>query len=211
MLNGTRWPHLLIAGLLLLVVAACSSTPPASEEADTTSDSETTQGNITIQNPWVRMAVVTGSDSEEMAMDEEGMEHEGMDEEGMEHEGMDEEGMEHEGETAAGHGGSGNSAAYMVVANSGDSADAIVSAATDVAETVELHTVEEGDNGMMQMRPVERIEVPAGGEAELRPGGFHVMLIGLKQDLNEGDTVDLTLTLEQGGEIEISAPVRIAE
>lgn len=108
-------------------------------------------------------------------------------------------------DTGHGHGGS-NSAAYMVITNDSDTPDAIIKADTNVAETVELHTVI-NENGVMKMRPVEQIDIPAQGSQQLKPGGFHVMLLGITQDLNTGDTVDLTLTLEQAGDIQITAPI----
>ncbi|MCU0490707.1 MAG: copper chaperone PCu(A)C [Chloroflexaceae bacterium] len=107
-----------------------------------------------------------------------------------------------------GHGGGGAvSAAYFTIANSSGTADALVRAASDVAETVELHTVEM-QNDVMQMRPVNQIDIPARGEVELKPGGFHVMLIGLKRDLKVGDTVNLTLTLQNAGTLNVAATVR---
>ncbi|RMD75781.1 MAG: copper chaperone PCu(A)C, partial [Chloroflexi bacterium] len=83
----------------------------------------------------------------------------------------------------------------------------IVKAESDVAKTVELHNVVM-ENNVMQMRPVEAIEVPANGQVELKPGGFHVMLIGLTRDLNEGDEVTIKLTTRSGKTIEVKAPVR---
>lgn len=53
-----------------------------------------------------------------------------------------------------------------------------------------------------------RIEVPAGGRTELEPGGFHVMLVGLKQDFSPGDTVSVTLRFEKSDEITVEAAVR---
>lgn len=104
--------------------------------------------------------------------------------------------------------GGSTSAAYMTLRNSGDTSDALVAASTDAAETVELHTVIE-EGGVMKMRPVPQIDIPAAGEQQLRPGGYHVMLIGITRDLNEGDTVHLTLTLEKGGALELAVPVRM--
>jgi hypothetical protein len=103
--------------------------------------------------------------------------------------------------------GGANSAAYMRIVNNSDTADALVAAATDAAETVELHTVIMEDN-VMRMRPVPQIEVPANDEASLQPGGYHVMLLGITRDLQEGDMVDLTLTFENAGDINITAPVQ---
>jgi copper(I)-binding protein len=101
-----------------------------------------------------------------------------------------------------------NSAAYMVIRNGSAQEDKLLSAAGDVAKTIELHTVENKD-GVMQMRPVEGgIPVPANGQAELKPGGYHVMLIGLTRELKPGDTVKLTLTFEKAGTREVTAEVR---
>jgi hypothetical protein len=55
----------------------------------------------------------------------------------------------------------------------------------------------------MRMRPVDAVEVPAGGEAVLEPGGLHVMLIGLKAPLEEGDSFALRLVFEDAGEVEV--------
>ena len=98
-----------------------------------------------------------------------------------------------------------NSAAFMVIKNSG-AADRLIAAAGDVAGRVELHTHLMEAN-VMKMRQVEAIELPAGGSASLQPGGFHVMLIGLKEPLKEGDSFPLTLTFENAGEITIEVTV----
>ncbi|PLX37353.1 MAG: hypothetical protein C0605_07620 [Hyphomicrobiales bacterium] len=92
--------------------------------------------------------------------------------------------------------------AYLTVQNGGDSADRLIDAAGDVAHKVELHTHIMKDDVMM-MRQVESIEVPAGGKAELKPGSYHVMLIGLKAPLKEGESFPLTLTFEKAGPVRI--------
>lgn len=102
--------------------------------------------------------------------------------------------------------GGSNSAVYMHLANTSATADALIGASTDVAEVVELHTVI-NEQGVMKMRPVPQIDLPANGTQQLKPGGFHVMLLGITQDLKEGDTIDLTLTFEQAGDVTITAPV----
>ena len=100
-----------------------------------------------------------------------------------------------------------NSAIYMKI-NSGGMADKLIKAETTVANSTELHTVEMKD-GMMQMHPVEGgIDVPATGTLELKPGGYHVMLIGLKQDLKAGDKIDVKLTFEKAGVKQVTADVR---
>ena len=101
----------------------------------------------------------------------------------------------------------GNSAAYMTLKNGGAAADRLVKAESDVADAVELHkTTMEG--GMMKMAPVDGIALPAQGQAELKPGGLHVMLIGLKRELKAGEKLKLKLHFEKAGVQEIEAEVR---
>jgi copper(I)-binding protein len=103
-----------------------------------------------------------------------------------------------------------NSAVYMTIVN-GATPDRLLKAQTEVASAAELHTVEMKD-GMMQMHPVEGgIAVPANGQVELKPGGFHVMLIGLKQELKPGMTISLALTFEKAGVKQVTADVRSAQ
>lgn len=79
---------------------------------------------------------------------------------------------------------------------------ALVKAESPAAKVSELHTMTmEGD--VMRMRPVARIEVPAGKVVKLAPGGLHIMLIDLTQPLKVGDQVPLTLTVEIGGKTQI--------
>jgi periplasmic copper chaperone A len=100
-------------------------------------------------------------------------------------------------------------AVYMTIANKGPADDRLVSAATPVAGQVQLHT-EINDNGIMKMRPVPGIDVKSGGQTTLGPGGFHVMLIGLKQPLKEGESFPLTLTFENAGKLDVSVKVEKA-
>ena len=92
--------------------------------------------------------------------------------------------------------------AYFTVRNGGDQDDRLVAIASEVADKAELHSSVVQD-GVMRMRAVEAVEVPAHGEAVLEPGGLHVMLVGLKAPLEEGDGFALTLTFENAGEIEV--------
>lgn len=105
------------------------------------------------------------------------------------------------------HGGA-NSAVYMVLANGSAAADRLVAAQADVSNAIEIHeTKMEGD--VMRMAEVQGgIEVPAGGQVELRPGGLHVMLIGLTRDLNVGDKFPLTLRFASGATLTVEAEVR---
>jgi periplasmic copper chaperone A len=100
-----------------------------------------------------------------------------------------------------------NGAAYFTVTNHGAGADRIVEAQSPVAATVELHTHDVDSEGVMRMRQVEAIEVPAGDATALRPGGLHVMLIGLEAPLVEGETFPLTLVFEAAGAVEVEVQV----
>ena len=62
--------------------------------------------------------------------------------------------------------------------------------------------------GMMGMQKVDRVEVPAGGKLELKPGSYHIMLIGLNQELKVGDKIDITLKFEKAGDVKVTAEVR---
>ncbi len=102
----------------------------------------------------------------------------------------------------------GNGAAYMLIRNATSEDDALLAARSEVAEAVELHESVMTGADMMSMHAVERIDIPAGGSAALEPGGLHVMLIGLRETLREGDSVALTLVFEKAGEITVEAPVK---
>lgn len=103
----------------------------------------------------------------------------------------------------------GAGAAYMVLKNGGNEADRLLSAETRVAEAVELHESFMDENDVMKMRPVEggAIEVPAGGQVELKPGGLHIMIINLAEPLETGTTIPLALTFEKSGKIEVEVAV----
>lgn len=98
-------------------------------------------------------------------------------------------------------------AVFVIVENKGTVPRRIVSGVTDVADTLELHEMKQV-GASMQMSPVQAIDLPAGGKAELKPGGLHLMLFGLKRPLAPGDTVKLTLTLDDGTNVPVTADVR---
>lgn len=100
-----------------------------------------------------------------------------------------------------------NSAAFMEIENSSDKDIALVGATSDVSKIVELHTHEMKD-GMMQMFKVDKIVVPANGEVALKPGGYHVMFIGLKRALKSGENVEVELMFDNGEKVQITAPVK---
>lgn len=98
-------------------------------------------------------------------------------------------------------------AAYFTVTNQGQAQDRLVGAASDVAGKAELHThVKSGE--MMRMQKVDAVDIPAGGEATFAPGGNHVMLIGLKRPLKDGEQFPLTLEFEKAGKVQVEVPVR---
>jgi periplasmic copper chaperone A len=87
-----------------------------------------------------------------------------------------------------------------------DTADRLVSGSTPLAERFELHTMAmKGD--VMEMRQVDAIDLPAGKTVELKPGGLHVMFIGLKQPLALGSKVPVTLKFEKAGEVRVEFDV----
>ena len=99
-----------------------------------------------------------------------------------------------------------NGAVFMEIVNGGAQIDRVTSATSDVAARVELHThIMDGD--IMMMREVERYELPAGETVTLEPMGHHIMLMGLKQRLEDGQHFPLTLTLETGAPITIDIEI----
>src|SRR5699024_5757776 len=99
-------------------------------------------------------------------------------------------------------------AGYLLIDNPGREADRLVGVETDAAERVEIHEMEEVD-GMMRMREVVGgLEVPATGQVALEPGGYHLMLMGARQDLEAGQQVDGVLVFERAGRIEVAFDVR---
>ena len=85
--------------------------------------------------------------------------------------------------------------------------DALIGVVSDAAATGELHN-HVIDNGVMQMRQVERIELLANQRVKLAPGGLHIMLFGMKQKLKIGDTLRLTLNFAQAQALTLDIPVR---
>lgn len=98
-------------------------------------------------------------------------------------------------------------AAFMEIHNTSDKNRALVSANSAAAEAVELHTHTNVD-GVMQMRQVKQIDLAANSTTHLKPGGLHIMLIGLKKPLKKDDKVLISLTLDDGSLLELDLPVR---
>lgn len=101
-----------------------------------------------------------------------------------------------------------NGAVFLEIHNMSGTDDRLVSATTDVSETVELHTMSMDENDMMMMREVEAFDVADGATASLTPGGDHIMVMGLKEPLAVAKgAFDLTLTFENAGEMTVSVDV----
>ena len=100
-----------------------------------------------------------------------------------------------------------NSGAFMVLRNDSDHPVRVVSARSDVSNVTELHN-HIHDKGVMRMRRVDAIEVPAHSRVELKPGSYHVMLIDLKRPLKPGDPVHIELSLEDGSRVPVDLQAR---
>lgn len=94
--------------------------------------------------------------------------------------------------------------AFMIIQNASDEAVSLVSATADISGMVEIHEVV---NGMMQKKE-GGIAIPAGAEAELKPGGDHIMMMGLSGPVDVGSEVALSLTFSDGTVIDVLAPVK---
>jgi len=103
--------------------------------------------------------------------------------------------------------GATTGAVYMTLANKTDTADRLTAASSDVAGKAQVHEMAVV-NGIMEMRELpDGLAIPAGGSVTLKPGGYHVMLIGLKKPLIAGQTLPLTLTFAKAGNISITVPI----
>jgi copper(I)-binding protein len=129
----------------------------------------------------------------------------------------------------------GAGAAYLVVQNTGSAPDFLLGGSSDVAKAVEVHetvAIPEGSaapaasagmgmkspnasaggmgtgGSMMGMQKMDRLEIPAGGSVELKPGSYHLMLIGLTRELKAGEKIDITLKFEKAGDVRVPAEVR---
>ena len=105
----------------------------------------------------------------------------------------------------------GNGAAYMLLHNHSAEDDALVGASSDIAGAVEVHLSQMKADGTMEMIKQESVALPADGELELKPGSYHIMLIGLKQDIKAGDEFSLTLHFTNHEDITMTIPVMDAE
>ncbi|MEW5829058.1 MAG: copper chaperone PCu(A)C [Chloroflexota bacterium] len=101
-----------------------------------------------------------------------------------------------------------NGAVYFIISNATDTDDILLSASTDVASAAEVHMSMMDDNGVMSMQMQGSVQVSSGESVTFKPGGLHIMLIGLNRELKVGDTFILTLQFEKAGEIAVQVEVR---
>ncbi len=137
------------------------------------------QNGIEVSDPWVRAAAMKEDMGEGMQDDNQGDMH-----------------------------GGAVTGAFMLIKNTGSQDDMLISASSDVAMDVQIHETTMAD-GVMSMAEVPGVKIPADGVTELKPGGYHVMLIGLKQELKVGDTVTIVLTFQNAGDISLEVPVKM--
>ena len=102
-----------------------------------------------------------------------------------------------------------NSSVYLTLQNAGETPDRLVGGKTPAASSVEVHESKLVDD-VMRMEKLDGLEMPPNSSAELKPGGVHLMLMGLTRSLEEGDELELTLFFEQSGDLVLAVPVRRA-
>ena len=100
-----------------------------------------------------------------------------------------------------------NSGIFLTLKNNSDTAHTLIKAHAVVAGATELHTHIKED-GMMKMIPIDKIDIPANADTHLQPGGLHIMLINLKQDLKPGAEIELSLTFEDESTKTLVVPVK---
>ena len=99
---------------------------------------------------------------------------------------------------------------FVTIANTGSQDDRLVAVSTPGVKRAEIHEMSVVDD-VMKMRPLaDGLVLPAGETVELKPGGYHMMFMGVEQPFKEGGMVPVVLTFEKAGEIEIMLPVMAA-
>ena len=98
-------------------------------------------------------------------------------------------------------------AGYFKIENIGAEDDRLLGVTTQVATKAEIHLTTMGEGGVMRMRPVPSLEIPAGQTVALKAGDYHLMMTGIAEPLKEGDRVELTLSFQRAGELSVVATV----
>ena len=100
-----------------------------------------------------------------------------------------------------------NGAIYFVIHNNAREADELTGVSSDIAEAVEMHE-SRMDGDVMQMHQLETVPLQANAETTFEPGGLHIMLISVKEDLDAGDEIEIVLHFKNFEEIKVAVPVR---
>jgi copper(I)-binding protein len=193
--GGPRYLWIGVAATLLLAIGVVAAVLIFGKE---------NHDGIIVSDAWVR-ATVPQTDAPEAAMS--GMA--GMDQTSTP--ALDMSGSDATGDMAGGEGQV--SGAFMMLENRSSEVERLVqvSVSPDIAGVAELHETTVDDHDVTRMRPVDGIDVPAHGSTALQPGGYHIMLLDVRRDLNPGDTITLTLTFQSGKQMTVDAPVRALE
>jgi copper(I)-binding protein len=101
------------------------------------------------------------------------------------------------------------SAAYMVIENKTNTAEKLTGVSASIADIAQVHETKQSSDGMMSMQQVQGgLDIPAQSSVTLKPGSYHIMLMGLHQDLSVGQSFSLTLTFQSGKQITVAVPVK---
>lgn len=100
---------------------------------------------------------------------------------------------------------------FLTIENKGAEADRLLSASSPLTPMVQVHEMKMQGDVMKMAELTDGLEIPAGAKVELKPGGFHIMFMGLKDQVKEGDTVHITLSFQKAGSVEIDMPVLPAD
>ena len=103
--------------------------------------------------------------------------------------------------------GASVAAGYLTIKNTGTTADRLVGGSSDAAAKFEVHEMSM-DNGVMKMRPIQGgLEIKPGETVALKPQGLHIMFVGLKKPLKQGDHLKATLEFEKAGKVDVDFDV----
>jgi copper(I)-binding protein len=101
-----------------------------------------------------------------------------------------------------------NSAIYLTIRNPGDQDDVLIRANSEVAQATEIHLSKMDSAEIMTMERQDQVPIPSNQIVEFSPGGLHIMLVNLSHDLSLGDTISITLTFQNAGEVSVEVEVR---
>ncbi len=104
--------------------------------------------------------------------------------------------------------GADTAALYMKIINKGDVSEYLVSVETNISEKNKIHRTHVTSDGISHMEAISKLEIPPSRELVLKPGGIHVMLLGLKKEIKSGDEAEVILTFENLGDILVKVPVK---